>query len=287
MPNPRRYILNLACADARGIVAAVSGFITRYDGFIVESAQFGDSSTDRFFLRMEFIAGEKTPDEKAFREYFVAEVADAFAMQWGLYFTERKQRLLVMVSKFGHCLYDLLHRYHTGGLRIEIPAIVSNHTDLAEIAEWYKVPFYHLPVDTKNKAAQEAQVMEIVERHHIDLVVLARYMQVLSPELCQKLQGRAINIHHSFLPSFKGAKPYHQAYDRGVKLIGATAHYVTTDLDEGPIIEQEVARVDHTHSADDLVAIGRDTECQVLARAVKYHAEHRVLINGHKTVVFK
>lgn len=283
----KKYILNLSCADARGIVAAVSGFITNYDGFIIESAQFGDASTNRFFLRMEFAAGAKTPDETAFKEAFTKEVANPFAMQWGLYSADKKQRLLVMVSKFGHCLNDLLHRYRTGGLRIDIPAIVSNHTDLAEVAQWHQIPFYHLPVVAENKAAQEAQVMEIVERHHIDLVVLARYMQVLSPELCKSLEGRAINIHHSFLPSFKGAKPYHQAYDRGVKLIGATAHYVTTDLDEGPIIEQEVARVDHAHSADDLVAIGRDTECLVLARAVKYHTEHRVLLNGHKTVVFK
>lgn len=287
MANLQHYILNLACADTRGIVATVSGFITRYDGFIVESAQFGDSSTDRFFLRMEFIAGKNTPDEQEFRNAFAGEVAEPFAMQWGLYPRQRKQRLMIMVSKFGHCLYDLLHRYHTGGLPVEIPAIVSNHPDLAEIAEWYRVPFYHLPVEANNKAAQEAKVMEIAESHEIDLVILARYMQVLSPELCQRLEGRAINIHHSFLPSFKGARPYHQAYDRGVKLIGATAHYVTTDLDEGPIIEQEVARVDHAHSAEDLVAIGRDTECQVLARAVKYHTEHRVLLNGHKTVVFK
>jgi formyltetrahydrofolate deformylase len=208
-------------------------------------------------------------------------VAQRFAMQWQIAHKAHKSRVLIMVSKFGHCLNDLLYRQKTGQLAIEIPAIISNHTDWEHVAKWHEIPFYHLPINDEKK------VLEIVSRHQIDVVVLARYMQILSPELCAKLEGRAINIHHSFLPSFKGARPYTQAFDRGVKLIGATAHYVTTDLDEGPIIEQEVARVDHTHSPDDLAAIGRDTECVALARALRYHIEHRVLLNGKKTVVFK
>ncbi len=207
-------------------------------------------------------------------------------MQWQMIGKQRKSRVLIMVSKYGHCLNDLLYRHATGQLAIEIPAIVSNHREWEHVAQWHEIPFYYLPVPI-GKAAQEAKMLDIIERHKIDVVVLARYMQILSPGLCKKLEGRAINIHHSFLPSFKGARPYTQAFDRGVKLIGATAHYVTADLDEGPIIEQEVSRVDHTHQPHDLAAIGRDIECRVLARAVKYHAEHRVLLNGSKTVVFK
>jgi formyltetrahydrofolate deformylase len=285
--DPSHYILTLVCADARGIVAGVAGFITQQDGFIVESAQFGDASTGKFFLRMEFIVSATTPSEPLFRQKFAQEVAEPFAMQWQLHSLCRKQRVLILASKYGHCVNDLLHRYHIGGLNIEIPAIVSNHPDLEQVAQWYHVPFYCFPTDGKEKAAQEQQIKEVIAEQQIDLVVLARYMQVLSPELCTHLAGKAINIHHSFLPSFKGAKPYHQAFDRGVKIIGATAHYVTSDLDEGPIIEQEVARVDHTQTANDLVTVGRDIECQVLARAVKYHTEHRVLLNGHKTVVFR
>lgn len=282
------YILTLSCDDRPGIVAAVAGFITKHGGFITESAQFGDASTERFFLRMEFATAPTTLEEDELKKAFHDEVGAPFAMRWALHSLRRKPRLLIMVSKFGHCLYDLLHRYHTGWLPVEIPAIVSNHPDMKQIAEWYNVPYYHFPLDAGgNKAEQEARVMDVVDRHTIDLVVLARYMQILSPEFCGLLKGRAINIHHSFLPSFKGAKPYHQAFDRGVKLIGATAHYVTTDLDEGPIIEQEVARVDHTLKPADLVSMGQDIENQVLARAVKYHIEHRVLLNGSKTVVFK
>ena len=283
----KRYILTLSCLDVRGIVAAVSGFLAEHFGFIIESAQFGDASTGQFFLRIEFAIEPGGPSEDALKKLFHDKVAQRFSMQWSMVDKARKSRVLIMVSKFGHCLNDLLYRYATSQLAIEIPAIISNHPDWEHVAQWHEIPFYHLPVTAEGKAEQEAKVLEAVARHQIDVVVLARYMQVLSPELCTKLQGKAINIHHSFLPSFKGARPYAQAFDRGVKLIGATAHYVTTDLDEGPIIEQEVARVDHTYSPDDLAAIGRDTECTVLARALKYHTEHRVLLNGKKTVVFK
>lgn len=285
--NQNRYILTLSCPDVRGIVASVTGFLAENFGFIIESAQFGDESTGQFFLRIEFSIEQGGPSQDTLKKLFYDKVAQRFAMQWEIAFKTQKSRVLIMVSTFGHCLNDLLYRQKTGQLAIEIPAIISNHNDWEHVAKWHEIPFYHLPVEEKNKAEQEKKVLEIISRHQIDVVVLARYMQILSPELCAKLEGRVINIHHSFLPSFKGARPYTQAFDRGVKLIGATAHYVTTDLDEGPIIEQEVARVDHTHSPDDLAAIGRDTECIALARALKYHIEHRVLLNGKKTVVFK
>jgi formyltetrahydrofolate deformylase len=284
---PDTYILTLTCADARGIVAAVAGFVTNQDGFIIESSQFGDASTGRFFARVEFAAGPGTPAEEAFREAFSRQVAIPFAMQWELHRKDRKQRVLILTSKFGHCLNDLLHRQHAGDLKVEIPAVVSNHPEMEEVTRWYQVPYHYLPVTPENKLAQEEALLALVKDLRIDLVVLARYMQILSPGLCAALQGRAINIHHSFLPSFKGARPYQQAFDRGVKLIGATAHYVTTDLDEGPIIEQEVARVDHTYSPADLTAAGRDLECLALSRAVKLHTQHRVLLNGTKTVVFR
>jgi formyltetrahydrofolate deformylase len=283
----KTYILTLACEDVRGIVAAVTGFLAEKDGFIVESAQFGDASTGQFFLRIEFQAGEKTPPEDIFKKQFHEAVGQRFAMRWQMHDKAERPRVLIMVSKYGHCLNDLLHRYQAGTLPIEVAAVVSNHPDFREMVEWHRVPFYHLPVEGGDKPAQEAKVWDVALRHKADVVVLARYMQILSGELCAKLSGKAINIHHSFLPSFKGAKPYAQAFDRGVKLIGATAHYVTTDLDEGPIIDQEVARVDHTYRPADLEAVGRDIECVTLARALKYHTEHRVLINGHKTVVFR
>ncbi|NBX03657.1 MAG: formyltetrahydrofolate deformylase [Alphaproteobacteria bacterium] len=284
----KRYILTLSCKDVRGIVASVTGFLHEQYGFVIESAQFGDESTDQFFLRIEFSVDAKhSPGDAELRTRFGAQVADKFGMQWQMVDKQQKSRVLIMVSKYGHCLNDLLYRYSTGQLPIEIPAIISNHTTWEHAAKWHDIPFYHLPTPVGSKAAQEEEVLRIAQEHNIDLVVLARYMQILSDDMCKKLTGRAINIHHSFLPSFKGAKPYMQAFDRGVKLIGATAHYVTSDLDEGPIIEQEVARVDHTHQPSDLEAIGRDTECMVLARAIKYHIEHRVLVNGHKTVVFK
>jgi formyltetrahydrofolate deformylase len=283
--NQRRFILTLSCKDVRGIVASVTSFLAEHYGFIIESAQFGDASTGQFFLRIEFSLESEHVSEDDLKRMFDAQVAKHFAMQWQITGKGAKSHVLIMVSKLGHCLNDLLYRCTTGQLAIEVPAIISNHGDLKHIADWHDIPFYHIPAE--GKAKQEAQILEIVQSHAIDVVVLARYMQILSADMCKKLEGRAINIHHSFLPSFKGARPYHQAFDRGVKLIGATAHYVTTDLDEGPIIEQEVARVDHTHQPDDLAAIGRDTECHVLAKALKYHIEHRVLLNGSKTVVFR
>ena len=285
-PSPAtRFILTLACNDARGIVAAVTGFLAEHFGFIIESAQFGDESTQQFFMRVDFATEAGAPAIDQLRQLFGEKVGKRFGMQWQIVDKARKSRVLVMVSKHGHCLNDLLYRHATGQLAIDIPAIVSNHEDWRHVAEWHEIPFVYLPMDDKKK--QEAQLLTIIEQQAIDVVVLARYMQILSPALCERLAGMAINIHHSFLPSFKGAKPYAQAYERGVKLIGATAHYVTTDLDEGPIIEQEVARVDHTHTPDDLTAIGRDIECLVLSRALRYHTERRVLLNGKKTVVFR
>ena len=286
----KQYVLTIACPDTVGIVAAVAGFLAGNDLFITDSAHFGDSQSGSFFMRTGFRGHPGMTDIEPLKQDFGA-IAERFKMKWAIHDTDRKARLLILVSKFDHCLNDLLYRYRTGSLPIDIPAVVSNHADLERLVEWHGIPYHHLPVakDKSDKAAQEAKILEMVERLHIDLVVLARYMQVLSPEMCQALEWRAINIHHSFLPSFKGAKPYHQAYSRGVKIIGATAHYVTTDLDEGPIIEQAVERVDHTHThtPDTLVAMGRDIENVVLSRAVRYHVEHRVLTNGGKTVVFR
>lgn len=281
------YILTLSCADARGIVAAVSGFLTEQDGFIIESTQFGDPSTERFFMRVHFAAGANTPDYEALIHKFSEQVANPFAMNWELHDAGRKARVLVLVSKQLHCLHDLLYRYQAKQLPVEIVGVASNHNDARGMVEWHGIPYHHLPVEAATKQAQEKQILELVEREQVDVVVLARYMQILSPELSKALHGRAINIHHSFLPSFKGAKPYHQAYARGVKIIGATAHYVTDDLDEGPIIEQEVTRVDHSFSPESLTSVGQDIEALVLARALKYHVEHRVLLNGPKTVVFR
>jgi len=284
--NDREYILTVSCPDTRGIVAAVSSFVMDVDGFILEAAQFGDADTCHFFQRIHFACGADTPDYTAICQRFKSDIGERFNMDFNLYDVAQKPKLLVMVSKFEHCLNDLLHRYRAGQLNVEIPAIVSNHPDLERLADWHDIPFHHLPMEKGKKREQEAQIEALIDKHNIDLVVLARYMQILSPELSEKLNGKAINIHHSFLPSFKGAKPYHQAHARGVKLIGATAHYVTDALDEGPIIEQEITRVNHTMSASDFVAMGQDIECRVLARAVSYHTEHRVLMNGNKTVVF-
>lgn len=279
-----RYILRLSCPDRRGIVAAVGSFLLEQRCNIVESAQFGDQS-QRFFMRVCFDSEQPHPAD-ALQAAF-APIGEKFSMQWSFYDLAAKQRVVLMVSKFGHCLNDLLYRYRIGALPIEIPAIVSNHRDFYKLSAANDIPFHYLPVNPDNKQRQEQQLLDIVGEARADLVVLARYMQILSPALCQQLQGRAINIHHSFLPSFQGARPHQQAYDRGVKLIGATAHYVTEDLDEGPIIEQDVARVDHAMSVDDFAAAGRDVECAVLARAVKWHVEHRILLNGNRTVVFR
>ena len=279
------YVLTLSCPDTTGIVYHVTGFLFERDCNIIDSAQFGDSSTGLFFLRVHFSAPDTFALARLQQEF--APVAERFRMDAHIADLRVRPRVLLMVSKFGHCLNDLLFRRASGQLDIEIPAIVSNHTEFQPLAHSYRIPFFYLPVTPSTKAEQEAKVLELIERERIDLVVLARYMQILSPGLCEALKGRAINIHHSFLPSFKGAKPYAQAHGRGVKLIGATAHYVTPDLDEGPIIEQDVERVDHAMGPDTLAAIGHDVESVVLARAVKWHVERRVLINGHRTVVFR
>ena len=278
------FILTITCPDRRGIVAAVSKFLVDHGCNIVDSAQFGDRLNGRFFLRIYFLSETGTTLETLRKD--VAAVAQAFSMDAQIYDAARKTRTLIMVSKAGHCLVDLLYRRRIGALPIDVAMIVSNHRDFEDVAEVNGIPFRYLPVTKENKAVQEAELWKIIEAEHIELVVLARYMQVLSGEMCDRLRGHAINIHHSFLPSFKGAVPYRQAYERGVKLIGATAHFVTSDLDEGQIIEQAVERVHHGLTPADLAAVGRDIESVVLARAVKYYAEHRILLNGDRTVVF-
>jgi formyltetrahydrofolate deformylase len=283
-PAPEQYVLTLSCPDKQGIVHAVSSYLFMTGCNIEDSQQFGDHDTGLFFMRVHF-SGEAPVTVDKLRASFAA-IGDAFQMEWQINRADDKMRVVLMVSKFGHCLNDLLFRARTGALPVEIAAVVSNHRDFAELAESYGVPFRHIPVTRDTKPEAEAALLELVREQGVELVVLARYMQVLSDDLCKQLNGRIINIHHSFLPSFKGAKPYHQAHARGVKLIGATAHYVTADLDEGPIIEQEVERVGHGVTPDQLVAIGRDVECQALARAVKWHAERRILLNGRRTVVF-
>jgi formyltetrahydrofolate deformylase len=281
----QRFVLTLSCPDRTGIVAAVANFLLERQCNIVDSAQFGDAANQLFFMRVCFVA-ESSTEVSAIRDAFNT-VARRFAMQWAIHDASVKHRVMLLVSRFGHCLNDLLYRYQVGALPIEIPAIVSNHRDFYQLAAANNIPFHHLPVSSDNKDKQEQKILELFQEERCDLLVLARYMQILSPQLCAQLKERAINIHHSFLPSFQGAKPYQQAHDRGVKLIGATAHYVTQDLDEGPIIEQDVARVDHAMSVEDCAAVGRDVECAVLARAVKWHVEHRILLNGNRTVVFK
>ena len=280
-----RFVLKLSCTDRMGIVAAVAEYLLKHRCNIVDSAQFGDEKKKGFFMRVSFDADSALTAEELQRTF--ASVAERFAMQWAIHDTAVKSRVVVMVSKFGHCLNDLLYRHRIGALPIDIVAIVSNHRDLYQLAAARDIPFHHLPVNGSNKAKQEERLLEILHDERFDLLVLARYMQILSPGLCAQLQERAINIHHSFLPSFQGAKPYDQAHERGVKLIGATAHYVTQALDEGPIVEQDVARVDHATSVEDCAAVGRDVECAVLARAVKWHVEHRILLNGNRTVVFR
>jgi formyltetrahydrofolate deformylase len=293
-PQSREFVLTLHCRDTKGIVHGVSGLLYQAGCNILQSQQFGDVSgedaTGLFFMRVHFEAPPDLADVDTLTKLF-GHVRSQFQMDASFQEVTRRSRLLLMVSKHGHCLNDLLFRWKSGQLPVDIPAIVSNHPDFAELAASYGIPFHHLPLPTGSSAEakrqQELQVEALMAQERIDLVVLARYMQILSREFCEALRGRAINIHHSFLPSFKGAKPYYQAHARGVKLIGATAHYVTADLDEGPIIEQDVARVDHSLSAEDLTAVGRDVECVVLARAVRWHVERRVLMNGAKTVVFR
>ncbi|GAB4100393.1 formyltetrahydrofolate deformylase [Sinomonas halotolerans] len=276
------FIVTLSCPDRPGIVHAVSGALLEAGCNIAESRQYESHDTGTFFMRVTV----ETGSPRGVLEASLAPVADAFGMKLGIYDGGSPVRTLIMCSKDGRTLNDLLFQQRTGTLPIEVPVIVSNHTDLAPMAEFYGVPFVHLPVTAATKADAEARLLDLVAEHEIELVVLARYMQILSDDLCRALEGRAINIHHSFLPSFKGARPYHQAHARGVKIIGATAHYVTADLDEGPIIEQEVIRVDHSKTAEQLVQMGRDVEGRTLCRAVQWHAEHRVLLDGHRTVVF-
>ncbi|UPJ63703.1 formyltetrahydrofolate deformylase [Bradyrhizobium sp. 191] len=279
------FVLTFSCPDRTGIVHAVSGFLATHGCNIRDSAQFSDRSVGKLFMRISFDALDNIATSRLQSEF--ADVGKLFDMTWQLHDFGSKPRLMIMVSRAGHCLNDLLFKYSTGMLYVEIPLIVSNHKDFCRLAASYDIPFHHLPITAETKLAQEAKLMELVEQERIDLIVLARYMQVLSDGLCQKMSGRVINIHHSFLPSFKGARPYHQAQARGVKLIGATAHYVTADLDEGPIIEQDVLRVDHSLTPEQLSAVGRDVEAAVLTRAVKFHAENRVLLNGDRTVVFR
>lgn len=285
--SSEHYILKINCPAASGIVAAITTCLAGQQCYISELAQFDDEFTGQFFMRAVFRFNTGvTGDVDALRKG-LGNLAGGFDMQWQLFCSSQPTRVLLMVSKFDHCLTDLLYRHRKGEMDMHITAVVSNHLDLRAMAEREGIRFIYLQITKDSKASQEAELMRIVEDTQTDLVVLARYMQILSDGLCQQLSGRAINIHHSFLPGFKGAKPYHQAYDRGVKLIGATAHYVTSDLDEGPIIEQEIQRVDHTHLPDSLVAIGRDTETVALSKALKYHLEHRVFINQDKTVIFR
>ncbi|MEQ9042516.1 MAG: formyltetrahydrofolate deformylase [Alphaproteobacteria bacterium] len=285
-PEKEHYILTISCPDRTGIVAAVAGFLASHDCFISESSHFGDMETGRFFMRTVYLPGGKSPLQASLAERF-AEVTQSFQMEWALYDGRVRPKAVILVSRFDHCLNDLLYRYRTGALPMEIAAVVSNHAELADLVVWHRLPFHHFPVTPATKAEQEAKILSLIGESGAELVILARYMQILTPEFCEKMPGRIINIHHSFLPGFKGAKPYQQAYEHGVKLIGATAHYVTAGLDEGPIIEQAVERVDHSDTIEEFVRIGRDTECLVLARAVRYHLERRVLLNGKRTVVFR
>ena len=279
------FVLVLSCPDRPGIVHAASGFLLGHGGNILESQHFRDPLSGRYFMRIVFET-PGTKDVDALRADFAA-VAEEFDMEFELWEARAPYRTLILVSKHLHCLNDLLFRTSTGSLQIEVPAVVSNHPDAEPLVSSHGIPFHHIPVRQDSKPEAEAELLRLVQELDIELVVLARYMQVLSDSLCRELSGKAINIHHSFLPSFKGAKPYHQAFDRGVKLVGATAHYVTSDLDEGPIIEQDVLRVDHGYDQDQLVSAGRDVEAQVLSRAVRWHSQSRVLLNGHRTVVFR
>ncbi len=279
------FVLLLSCPDRRGIVATVTTLLFDHGANIEESQQFDDVRTDQFFMRIRYSVAGGTTGPERWREWF-APVAERFGMEWSIRGASTPYRAVVMVSRFGHCLNDLLFRWRSGALNLEVPAVVSNHPDLEPLAASYGVPFHHVPVTADTKPQAETALREIVGEHDIELVVLARYMQVLSDDLTRDLAGRVINIHHSFLPSFKGAKPYHQAFERGVKLVGATAHYVTADLDEGPIIEQDVVRADHRMAPEQLVRAGEEVESRVLARAVTWHSESRILLNGTRTVVF-
>jgi formyltetrahydrofolate deformylase len=277
------FVLTLSCPDKPGIVYAVSSFLVQHSANILSSQQYGEAPDARFFMRVHFTAPGASAEEL---ERGFCWVAEAFHMDWELHDTSARVRTLIMVSKLGHCLNDLLFRWKTGTLPVDVTGVVSNHPDFRDLAQSYGLPFHYIPVTAAAKADAEARLLSVVDRDQAELIVLARYMQILSAGVCKRVEGRMINIHHSFLPSFKGAKPYHQAHTRGVKLVGATAHYVTPDLDEGPIMEQDVIRVNHTLSPERLAEAGRDVEAQVLARAVTWHAEHRILLNEDRTVVF-
>ena len=287
MDSQNRFILTLSCPDKPGIVYNVAGFLFERGYTIIDSAQFGDEDTGLFFMRVIFAVDGAVEEPVDALAAAFSDIAGTYSMNWQIHDCAHRPRVLLMVSKFGHCLNDLLYRYRIGALPVDMRAIVSNHREFYQLSASYDIPFHHLPVTKANKQAQEDKLLAMIDEEQIELIVLARYMQILSPRVCERLPGRIINIHHSFLPSFKGAQPYRQAYDRGVKLIGATAHYVTPALDEGPIIEQEVVRVDHSMTPEDLAGAGRDVESVVLARAVKAHIERRVLINSHRTVIFR
>ncbi|MBP2268623.1 formyltetrahydrofolate deformylase [Pseudarthrobacter sp. PvP004] len=280
------HVLTLDCPEGPGIVHAVSGFLLDHGCDIIDNKQFGDRAEGHFFMRVHFASSGDESTVEELRSAF-SPVGEKYGMNWQLERQGYKRRVLIMVSKFGHCLNDLLFRARIGELPIDVVGVVSNHTDHQGLAEWHGIPFFHIPVTAATKPAAEGRLLEIIDELDVELIVLARYMQVLSDDLARKLDGRAINIHHSFLPSFKGAKPYHQAYARGVKTVGATAHYVNGELDEGPIIAQQVVEVDHTFGPDDLVAAGRDTECKALSNAVRWHCEGRIILNGNRTIVLK
>ena len=278
------YVLTVTCESTRGVVAAISGFLADKGCNIIDSSQFDDLDTGKFFMRISFIS-EEGANHRDLVEGF-KPVAGRFGMDWEIYDASNRMKVLLMVSRFGHCLNDLLYRWKIGALPIDIVGVVSNHFDYQKVVVNHDIPFHHIKVTKENKPQAEAQLLELVEQTGTELIVLARYMQVLSDQLCGKMSGKIINIHHSFLPSFKGANPYKQAYQRGVKLIGATAHYVTADLDEGPIIEQDTVRITHAQSPDDYVSLGRDVESQVLARSIHAHIHRRVFLNGNRTIVF-
>ncbi len=285
--EPAKFVLTVSCPETNGIVRAVSDFLFQRGATIYEAAQHRDPVIDQFFMRVEFEeSASELPSASQLDQDFAA-LAESFAMQWQIHELAQPCRILLAVSRHGHCLNDILHRWESGVLPATVAGVVSNHEDMRGLTEWYGLPFYYLPVNKDNKADQEARLFEIIENERVDLLALARYMQILSADLCAKLESRIINIHHSFLPGFKGADPYAQAYNRGVKIIGATAHYVTADLDEGPIIEQAVEKIDHNFNIEELRQIGRDAECAAFARALKWHCEHRIIVNGNKTIVFR
>ncbi|MEZ5492269.1 MAG: formyltetrahydrofolate deformylase [Gammaproteobacteria bacterium] len=285
--DPRRFVLTVSCPEANGIVRAVSDFLFQRGATITDAAQHRDPEVNQFFMRVAFeeVESRLPGSEDLDRDFGV--IGRQFHMQWSFFDLSVKPRLLLAVSRHTHCLNDILHRWGSGALPAQVVGVISNHREMEKMTEWYGLPYHYLPVDGRNKQQQEQEMLRIIEQERVDLFGLARYMQILSAEMCGALEGRIINIHHSFLPGFKGANPYRQAYMRGVKVIGATAHYVTTDLDEGPIIEQVVEKVDHNCDVNDLVQIGRDAECVAFARAVRWHCEHRIILNGNRTVVFR